>query len=254
VAERRDNAPVLGAPAGRALTRHARRLARRLASLGDARLSALHRGDFGPGAALFPHPELLPDRLQRAPRARVVVPAGGVPSLPGQTIASRRRGTATPRSAFRIASRSAPQKRGCESILCIADRSQQKNSFRERPHIGGSMYVQLGRDGGAPAGFCHPAAQRVLAARGPAWCSRFPHSGKRGFAIGYNLRLAILRRNALLACIPSRTIQNDSDLAQGPAPRLTAQSGWAIVSQRLNRSRKLKETALVHVKRARQEQ
>src|SRR6266571_2028970 len=35
------------APVGRALTRHARRLARRLASLGDARLSALHRGDFG---------------------------------------------------------------------------------------------------------------------------------------------------------------------------------------------------------------
>src|SRR6266567_6611002 len=32
---------------GRAVTRHARRLARRLASLGDARLSALHRGDFG---------------------------------------------------------------------------------------------------------------------------------------------------------------------------------------------------------------
>src|SRR5258708_26139516 len=51
-------APVLGAPAGRALTRHARRLARRHASLGDARLSALHRGDFGPGAALFPRRQL----------------------------------------------------------------------------------------------------------------------------------------------------------------------------------------------------
>src|SRR6266478_5461175 len=42
---------------------------------GDARLSALHRGDFGPGAALA-SPDLRPDRLQRAPRARVVVPGG----------------------------------------------------------------------------------------------------------------------------------------------------------------------------------
>src|SRR5947199_2212442 len=47
----------------------------------DARLSALHRGDFGPGAAL-PSPDLRPDRSQRAPRTRVLVPGGRGPGPP----------------------------------------------------------------------------------------------------------------------------------------------------------------------------
>src|SRR5205823_4339120 len=48
---------------------------------GAARLSALHRGDFGPGAAL-PSPDLRPDRSQRVPRTRVLVPGGRGPGPP----------------------------------------------------------------------------------------------------------------------------------------------------------------------------
>ena len=74
------------------MTRYARRLRGALRPITrDARLSALHRGGFSPGAAL-PSPAL-PGSVQRAPRSRVVVPGGGVPGLPRRAVASRRRRT-----------------------------------------------------------------------------------------------------------------------------------------------------------------
>src|SRR5439155_8310339 len=46
----------------------------------------------GSGPAL-PSPELLPDRSQRAPRVRVLVPGGRGPVPPGAAVANRRCGT-----------------------------------------------------------------------------------------------------------------------------------------------------------------
>src|SRR5215813_5663729 len=66
----------------------------------DARLSALHRGDFSPGAALL-SPAFAPDRLQRAPRSQVVVPGGRLPGPPGASGYKPPPQDATPRSAFR---------------------------------------------------------------------------------------------------------------------------------------------------------
>src|SRR5712692_6661819 len=58
-------------------------LARRLASpAGDARLSALHRGDFWPGAALLGS-GIASGSVERAPRGQVLVPGGRGPGPPG---------------------------------------------------------------------------------------------------------------------------------------------------------------------------
>src|SRR5213075_3519520 len=64
-------------PLGLHVTRQARRLTRRLAShdAGRPPPGALTVAVLGSGPAL-PSPELLPDRSQRAPRVRVVVPGG----------------------------------------------------------------------------------------------------------------------------------------------------------------------------------
>src|SRR5215831_3661768 len=78
------------------VTRDGPRLARRGARpAGRARLSALHRGDFGPGAAL-PSPALPPDQCSEFLAARSLCLAGGVPSLPGPTVTSRDRRTPLP--------------------------------------------------------------------------------------------------------------------------------------------------------------
>src|SRR6266508_2339479 len=61
----------------------------------DARLSALHRGDFWPGSAL-PFPEFPPESVQRAPRSQVIVPGGRGPEPPEATVTSRSRGTPLP--------------------------------------------------------------------------------------------------------------------------------------------------------------
>src|SRR6516225_9021075 len=92
-------------PWGLHMTRQARRLRGALRPMTrDARLSALHRGDFGLPRPRFSHrhpPPLTlrrtlskpaialrrrafaPDRLQRAPRSQVVVPGGRLPEPPG---------------------------------------------------------------------------------------------------------------------------------------------------------------------------
>src|SRR5262245_36968871 len=63
----------------------------------DARLSALHRGGFSPGAALL-SPAFAPDRIQRAPRSQVVVPGGRLPGPPGANGYKPPPQDATPRS------------------------------------------------------------------------------------------------------------------------------------------------------------
>src|SRR5499426_1207707 len=73
----------------------------------DARLSALHRGGFSPGAALL-SPAFAPDRLQRAPRSQVVVPGGRLPGPPETSGYKPPPQDATPRSAFRFALENAP--------------------------------------------------------------------------------------------------------------------------------------------------
>ncbi len=81
-ADRRSGA--CEAPARWTVTRPTKALARRLCVPcdRDARLSALHCGDFGPGAAL-PSRALPPDQLSDAPRSRVVMPGGRGPGPPG---------------------------------------------------------------------------------------------------------------------------------------------------------------------------
>src|SRR5215472_13368714 len=62
----------------------------------------------GSGAALL-SPAFAPDRLQRAPRTQVVVPGGRGPEPPGTSGYKPPPQDATPRSAFRIVSRTRPQ-------------------------------------------------------------------------------------------------------------------------------------------------
>jgi hypothetical protein len=96
-------------PVGLHVTRQARRLARRLASLGDARLSALAPWRFWAPGPRFPSPALRPDRSQRTPRIRVVVSGGGAPASRGDGYEPPPR-DATPRSVLRIVSRARPFK------------------------------------------------------------------------------------------------------------------------------------------------
>jgi hypothetical protein len=74
----------------------------------DARLSALHRGGFGTGAALL-SPAFAPDRLQRTPRTQVVMPGRRGPGPPGAGGYEPPPQDATPRSAFGIVSGDAPR-------------------------------------------------------------------------------------------------------------------------------------------------
>src|SRR6188472_1671564 len=69
----------------------------------DARLSALHRGDFRPGAAL-PSPAFPPDPCSDAPRSQVVVPGGRCPGPPEPAVTSRGRRTPLPAPPFRTVS------------------------------------------------------------------------------------------------------------------------------------------------------
>ena len=104
-AERRQAHYFIGR-ADRRATGHACE-ARRVPQRRDARLSALHRGDFGSGAAL-PSPAFPPDPCSDAPRSQVVVPGGRGPGPPGAVGYEPRPQDATPRSAFRIVSRRRP--------------------------------------------------------------------------------------------------------------------------------------------------
>ena len=61
----------------------------------DARLSALHRGDFRPGAAL-PSPALPPDTYSELLAARSSCLAGGVPDLPSPRLRAAAAGRHSP--------------------------------------------------------------------------------------------------------------------------------------------------------------
>jgi hypothetical protein len=124
-AEKRSGA---AAPVGHAITRHARRLARRLAShdAGRSPLGAPPWRFWAPGAALA-SPAFAPDRLQRAPRTQVLVPGGRSPCLPGRTVTSRRR--RTPRLAPHSGSsrEHALNERGCLRSSIGTIRSQARS-------------------------------------------------------------------------------------------------------------------------------
>jgi hypothetical protein len=101
------------------MTRHARGLRGALRPMTrDARLSALHRGDFGlpgPRFRLLGRPpsynggQVPCGSVQRAPRTQVVVPGGRGPEPPEANGYEPPPQDATPRSAFRIVSGDAPQ-------------------------------------------------------------------------------------------------------------------------------------------------
>ena len=104
-AERRETFGCVRGTRGHAMTRRARRLRGALRPMTrDARLSALHRGGFSLGAALL-SPAFAPDRLQRAPRSRVIVPGGRLPGPPGANGYKPPPQDATPRSAYISAKR-----------------------------------------------------------------------------------------------------------------------------------------------------
>jgi hypothetical protein len=106
-------------PYGVHITRHARRLRGALRPMTrDARLSALHRGGFGlpgPRFRLLRRPpsynggQVPCGSVQRAPRTQVVVPGGRGPEPPEASGYEPPPRDATPRSAFRIVSRTRPQ-------------------------------------------------------------------------------------------------------------------------------------------------
>src|SRR6266516_7901618 len=123
-AEKRLGA-ALAHPLGVHVTRHARRLARRLAShdAGRSPLGAPPWRFWAPGAALpAPSaPAVLQRRavafgsVQRTPRTQVVVPGGRGPCLPGQAVTSRRRRTPLPAPPSGSSPETPLDERGCES-------------------------------------------------------------------------------------------------------------------------------------------
>jgi hypothetical protein len=145
-AEKRSGA---AAPVRRAMTRHARRLARRLAShdAGRSPLGAPPWRFWAPGAALPSPwaPAVLQRRagafgsVQRAPRTQVVVPGGRGPCLPRRTVTSRRRRTPLPAPPSGSSPETPLNERGCESCSMAPYRSQYINAYRieklfQRPH------------------------------------------------------------------------------------------------------------------------
>ena len=92
--------------------------ARRVPMTRDARLSALHRGDFRPGAAL-PSPALPPDPCSELLAARSSCLAGGVPDLPSGAVTSRGRRTPLPAPPSGSSLEDAPPERGWQIIYYI---------------------------------------------------------------------------------------------------------------------------------------
>jgi hypothetical protein len=111
-----------GAPRRRQLVALAKRdqptlLRRGARPAGRARLSALHRGDFGPGAAL-PSPALPPENaFSELLAAQVIVPGGRGPEPPGAHGYEPPPQDATPRSASRTVSRNARHPSGDRNLL-----------------------------------------------------------------------------------------------------------------------------------------
>ncbi len=85
----------------------------------DARLSALHRGGFGPGSAL-PFPAFPPGPCSEAPRGRVVVLGGRGPGPFEDNGHEPQPRNATPPSVFRIVSRKRPSSSEDDASLAVA--------------------------------------------------------------------------------------------------------------------------------------
>src|SRR5262249_20033490 len=115
-----ESRPVLRSPRwGLHRPGQPRRLARRFASHDGGRppLGAHTVAILGSGPAL-PSPAFAPDRLQRAPRARVVVPGWRGPVPPGAAVANRRRGTPRLAPPSGCLLTTPFDERGCESLRC----------------------------------------------------------------------------------------------------------------------------------------
>ena len=99
----------------------------------DARLSALHRGDFGlpgPRFRLLRRPpsynggQLPCGSVERAPRTQVVVPGGRGPCLPGRAVTTACRRTPLPAPPSGSSPETPLDERGCESCSMSAICSQ----------------------------------------------------------------------------------------------------------------------------------
>ena len=92
----------------------------------DARLSALHRGDFRPGAAL-PSPALPPDPCSELLAARSSCLAGGVPDLPSPRLRAAAAGRHSPLRLQDRLRKTPLLKRGWESSSMNSLRSQVRS-------------------------------------------------------------------------------------------------------------------------------
>ena len=133
-AERRETFGCQRAPVGRAVSRHARRLRGALRPMTrDARLSALHRGGFGPrGRASVSLGARRPTTAGICLRIRAASSSqpgrsawrAGSRASRGERLQSRPPQDATPRSAFRMSPETPLKERGCDSDSIGTLRSQ----------------------------------------------------------------------------------------------------------------------------------
>ena len=142
VAERRESSGACEAPVGPA--RNAAGQAPSEAPCvpygGRSPPGALTVAILGSGPAL-PSPELLPDRSQRAPRVRVVVPGGRGPVPPGAAVANRHRGTPLLAPYSGMPREHAPNERGWIACSSGCTSSQQQNACRSDSQPSGRKFI-----------------------------------------------------------------------------------------------------------------
>ena len=97
----------------------------------DARLSALHRGDFRPGAAL-PSPALPPDPCSELLAARSSCLAGGVPDLPSPRLRAAAAGRHSPLRLQDRLRKTPLHERGWQNYTIYSLRSQKISSYVAR--------------------------------------------------------------------------------------------------------------------------
>jgi hypothetical protein len=162
-AERRSISVVARFGARRSALIEARRVPRRR----DARLSALHRGDFRSGAAL-PSPAFLPDLCSELLAARSLCLAGGVPDLPGPWLRAAAAGRHSPLRLRHVSGDGPSDERGCAQSRLCACRSQAHIVVVSRVCDvvtrlpAGSIRIAIGVRPGGGAGPAHaPKVKRV---------------------------------------------------------------------------------------------
>src|SRR4051794_37171679 len=114
----------------------------------DARLSALHRGDFRPGAAL-PSPALPPDPYSDAPRSQVVMPGGRCPGPPEPAVTSRGRRTPLPAPPSGSSLEDAPSMSEDENLCTIYSLRSQVKIRLVADNVSASIRVDI--SGGTPS-------------------------------------------------------------------------------------------------------